>query len=244
MSNLALAVAQRRGRRRTNVVLLVVAFVVVAGMLAGLAGISSAKQHSGQPTEVVRALNNLHRTGELSAKDRAVLLKHRSIAAQVVDPSKTEIFDEISGSAGAGELTGVRAAGGVGALSDQALSAGAATARKAGCHRADRYIAYRTLLGAKAFDWHKVLHYCWSKTGKVTIKERRHYMKNNDGLNFDRGMISNTQSGKGTAHYASTMQGKVENCVPKYGCISVKNPYIRIVVNGKKGLPYQIWQRP
>ncbi|SBT54268.1 hypothetical protein GA0070621_5296 [Micromonospora narathiwatensis] len=233
MSHVVSAVNPRRWGRRTSILLLAVAFTVVAGLLAGLAGISAAKSRSGLPTEVVRALDNLKRTGEISAKDRAVLLKHRSIAAQVIDPSKTRIVDESTGDAGAG----------LSPLAGGALTAGAAAAGKAGCHRADRYISYRTVLGSKAFDWHKVLHYCWSKTGKVTIKERRYYLKNNDGTNYDRGLISNTQTGKGTAHYASTMQGKVENCVLKYGCIMVKNPYIRIVVNGKKGLPYQIWMR-
>ncbi|MEV0157893.1 hypothetical protein AB0H57_29855 [Micromonospora sp. NPDC050686] len=212
--------------------MLAVAFTVVAGLLAGIAGISAAKSRSGLPAEVARALDNVKRTGEISAKDRVALLKHRSVAAQVIDPSKTRIVDVSTGDTDAGMTS----------LAGGALTANA-VAKKAGCHRADRYISYRTLLGAKAFDWHKVLHYCWSKKGKVTIKERRHYIKNNDGLNFDRGLVSNTQSGKGTAHYASTMQGRVENCVTKYGCISVKNPYIRIVVNGKKGLPYQIWMR-
>ncbi|MEU2610607.1 hypothetical protein ABZ570_03315 [Micromonospora sp. NPDC007271] len=233
MSHVAPAAAPHRGGRRTNFLLLAVAFTVVAGLLAGLAGISAAKSRSGLSTEVVRALDHLKRTGELSAKDRKALLKHRSVAAQVIDPSKTRIVDVSTGGAGAGMST----------LADGALTVSAAAAGKAGCHRADRYISYRTVLGAKAFDWHKVLHYCWSKTGKVTIKERRYYIKNNDGFNYDRGLVSNTQTGKGTAHYASTMQGKVENCVLKYGCVLVKNPYIRFVVNGKKGRSYQIWMR-
>jgi hypothetical protein len=233
MSNVVSVVNPRKWGRRTNVLLLAVAFTVVAGLLAGLAGISAAKSRSGLSGEVVRALDNLKRTGEISTKDRKVLLKHRSIAAHLVDPSKTRIIDESTGDAGAG----------MDMLSSGALTVSAAAAGKAGCHRADRYIAYRTLLGAKAFDWHKVLYYCWSKTGKVTVKERRYYIKNNDGTNNDLGLVSNTQAGKGTAHYASTMQGKVENCVLKYGCITVHNPYIRIVVNGKKGLPYQIWMR-
>ncbi|CAL9657018.1 hypothetical protein SUDANB95_06805 [Actinosynnema sp. ALI-1.44] len=168
--------------------------------------------------ETVRALDNLARTGKLSDADRKALAKNRDVARQVVDPAKTKVHEVSTATAG--------------------------KAGKSGCHRADRYISYKTLLGAKAFEWHKVLHYCWSASGKVTIKERRHYIKNNDGFNYDRGLVSNTQSGKNTPHYASTMQGKVENCIVKYGCIKMNNPYIRIVVNGKKGLPYQIWQRP
>jgi hypothetical protein len=206
-----------------------VAAALLIGVVAALVGVSSAAPKNGLSADVVRALKNVERTGEISAKDRAVLMTNRTIAAQLVDPSKTQVIDESE----EGPELMAAAAG---------ATAGTA-AVKAGCHRADRYISYRTLLGAKAFDWHKVLHYCWDKKGKVTVKERRYYIANNDGLNFDRGLISNTQTGKGTTSYASTMQGKVENCVTKFGCIKVNNPYIRIAVNGKKGLPYKIWQR-
>ncbi|MER5425467.1 hypothetical protein [Streptosporangium roseum] len=185
--------------------------LAAAGLTASLAAPAFAS--SPVPDEAKAAIARLQETGKLSGADRAILLKYPKIAAHVVDPD--------SGTLAPAETVQVLAA--------------------SGCHNADRYIAYYTLTGAKAFDWHSVINYCWSG-GKISLQERYFYMANNDGTNYDEGLILDSQSGNGTATYYSRMQGKVEN---KFGDVSwtVKYPRIDYKAYGSDG-HYTITQTP
>ncbi|GIH73337.1 hypothetical protein [Sphaerimonospora thailandensis] len=179
----------------------------------GVALATPASADDSIPEDAKAALSRLQETGSLSGADRATLLRYPEIAAHVVDPE--------SGSLAPDDTVRLLAA--------------------SGCHKADRYIAYKTLLGFKAFDWHSVVNYCWS-SGKVSLKERYYYMANNDGTNYDMGLILNSQTGNGTATYYSRMQGKVEN---KFGDVAwtVKYPRIDYKVYGATG-SYEITQTP
>jgi len=161
------------------------------GLLAGsviaattfVAPVASASEDPPSiPPDAQQAISRIKKTRKVSKADRATILRYPSIAKMLVDPTS-------------GKLS---------------LSTASKAAAPNGCHTADRYIAYRTMLGAKSYDWHSVINYCWSN-GKVSVLERYHFMGKPDSFVHDGALVLDSQAGEHTGIYQSRMQGKVEN---------------------------------
>ncbi|MEV5704536.1 hypothetical protein [Actinoallomurus sp. NPDC052274] len=193
-----------------------IAAAAILPMAAGTAAASSSAS-SAFPREVVTALAHLKATGSLSPTDRAALLRHPEVAAQVIEPqADTSLHKTVASPISTAKV-------------------------KTGCRPVqDRYIVYKTLLGFKAFEWHNYLYYCIQKGGKIKRVERKTYLKKSDGTNYRSGYKINSEVGNKTAHYSSAYEEAVKNCIvnPKGGaqlCTRINYPYSKFVVNGKTG---------
>ncbi|MEU1376066.1 hypothetical protein ABZ442_20770 [Streptomyces triculaminicus] len=83
---------------------------------------------------------------------RLALRKHPEVAAQILDPASATVSETVR----------------------------PATVRGITCKSYNRYIAYSTLTGAKAFDWHHEIYICPKGAKGVHRVSRRQYVANRD----------------------------------------------------------------
>jgi uncharacterized protein YfaP (DUF2135 family) len=189
-----------------------VTLAVTALALGAASVVAAPTAASDIPAEASSAIKEWRETGELSAENRATLLKYPEIASQLVDPDRRDGTTSIEFSPTTDALAAVAASG---------------------CHEADRYINYYTLVGALAVRWHSVIRYCWSG-GKVTQQSAPYaYLSHNNGLMVDRGFNRSTAGNK-TATYTATITGQIQNCIWD-GCLNTENPRARYKVYGSNG---------
>jgi hypothetical protein len=90
-----------------------------------------------------------------------------------------------------------------------------------------------TALGALAWRWYHYKYFCWRR-GEIHYVSTTAHPKNMAGFFYFRGIVgsqntyynssgSNSRSG----HY-SFRQAAIENCVLKYGCISMRYPWVKL----------------
>jgi hypothetical protein len=186
----------------------------VAGAIA-LMGVTAPEGHANAAgasagalsAEVVTTLNKMKATHDLTPADRAVLRKHPEVAAQILDPASATVSETVRPVA----LRGIT------------------------CNTYNRYIAYSTILGAKAFDWHHEIYICPKGAKGVHRVSRRQYVANRDANFYLRTPQQNDEVGQDTQWYSSAYTGVVENCVIHYGCLGEVYPYSKFVVNGGTG---------
>ena len=101
----------------------------------------------------------------------------------------------------------------------------------------------RSLVGAKAYVFRVNKSFCY-KDGRVTSFDVYAYAEWTDGFHWYRGIKAKKDDyydalyKPKSGHY-SFRQGEFENCVPKYGCISVTYPWVKIWVRGNGTFRWQ-----
>lgn len=144
-----------------------------------------------------------------------MLLKYPELARVVIDPGLTTF----------GSSTG-------------ALDGASITTAYSGCRYFDAYANGYTALGILAYRFHQRMSYCYNGSTVTSVFNRYVYMSNTDGFHFYRGLITNSYNKPPTSKVTSTTQGTVENCIFKYGCISVEYPYVQIRAYGSGSAYY------
>lgn len=192
--------------------------VVVPAAGAQAAAPTPVISASGSSTEVREALDELSNTGRLSAAGRRKLLRHPEVAAQVVDPEVVTTGSAVVPDSAV--PSSVRAL----ASRDGQVST---LSTYCGAWRdvwANRY----TALGFLAYRFHQYMQWCYNYSSVTSIQNRYPYISNNDGLNYYRGLIANSRGPVPAGEVYSFMQGHMENCIAKYGCISSTYPWTKI----------------
>lgn len=162
-----------------------------------------------------RAIERYAMTNKLSEADKSAIRRVPKIAATIIDPDSWE--------AGQGSTE---------------VGAPFPTIAASGCKRADYWVRARTLLGFTAYVFHQVLEACYNGSNVTSIGQRYAYMSDVDPNFYYRGLTVNSKSPVPTGTLYSTMQGKVENCIAKYGCIGVTYPYVQIRISGSGTVNY------
>lgn len=192
-------------------VLTVLLLLLVLSPAAALGAQHSQDATTGRSAE--NAIERFRRTNRLSAEDKALIRRVPELAATVIDPDNWE--------------TG-----------EGSTESGIFSIAASGCKTADYWVRARTLLGNTAYVFHQVLQACYNGTRVTSIGQRYAYLSDVDANFYYRGLIVNSKSALPTSSLSSTMQGKVENCIAKYGCIGVTYPYVQIRISGGGAVSY------
>lgn len=113
----------------------------------------------------------------------------------------------------------------------------ATIADTSGCKQVDWYESgHSSLFGSLVYRFHQVKYWCWVYP-RITGVNVYTYVSNVDGNYQYRGVIASsgyyyTWSGSASGGHYSFRQGKFDNCILKYGCISSSYPWVKIYVNG------------
>jgi len=187
--------------------------------VAGAAGIQSANAAEPSNEEILAAIQRITEERE-EPGDRALVLSVPGLADQIIDPKKTEVSDTPGNGSGDGALPG-----GV------------------KCSRADRYIVYRSLSGARHFDWHMWARWCYRRGTIYGNPTRGDYIARYDPVtvNLLTPVRNGYEFGPNRVNADAWMQGHVRLCVPRIGCYGNYYPYTRYHL-GNNG-SYKIEQR-
>lgn len=197
-------------RTRGPAVLFATAVIAVAALAAPA---SAAPVRS----DVETALANLASTGKLSRQDRAAILTDPELAARITDPEsvETETSEVPPSDVPASVL--------------QRADADAASAGLLACGAwRDVSVRVRTTVGATAYKFHQYMQWCYDGRSVTRIQLRYHHITENNGFNFFRGLIGNSNGPVPAGEVYSFMQGHLENCVPKFNCFTSSYPWTKI----------------
>jgi hypothetical protein len=224
-----LARVRNPARRWVSAATLAVAgALILAIAVPANAGTQSPDQASqALPADVRAALNELTTTNQLSASGRRALLARADLAAHVADPTAFEVGTaEVADSAVPAEIR------------TKAAAEGQATTLAVYCGAwRDVWVTRKTLLGFTAYRFHQYLRWCYDYRNVTVIQNRYPYISHNDGTNYFRRLTADNHSPVPGREVYSYMQGHMENCVLKYGCISSTYPWAKIWArnNGTSG---------
>jgi hypothetical protein len=197
--NMTLSRPERPARRTTAAIAAVFLIVTFAPQTASAASTSRAV------------------TGQISESGRLTLASRPDVAASIVDPQSSETgSDDIKE---ANVPVSVR-------QRDAANNATAA-ATTCGAWR-DAWVRYRTVLGSTAYKFHQYMRWCFNGASVARIENRYPYLSDNNGFEFYRGLTGDSVGHVPAGEVYSFMQGNIENCVIKYGCISTSYPWVKI----------------
>jgi hypothetical protein len=223
-----LARIQTLARRCVNAAALAVAgTLILAIAVPAKAGAAQPDPASRSlPSNVRAALDELATTSQLSAAGRRALLTRPDIAAHVADPASVEVGSRlVTGS----ELPdGVQARASATGATPMALYCGAWR---------DVWITKKTLLGFTAYKFHQYMRWCYDFRNVTVIQNRYVYLSEVDGNFYFRRITADNNSPVPGAEVYSYMQGHMENCILKYGCIASTYPWTKIWArnNGTSG---------
>ncbi|GAA2808106.1 hypothetical protein GCM10010452_40910 [Crossiella cryophila] len=150
-----------------------------------------------------------------------MLLKYPAIAAQVADPDRKVTVE-----------TKTRRATDADPLAAQGYVARAAGVN---CWINDHWVTSYTLLGNVFYKFHQRADHCEDGSNVTSVHNRYRYLSEVDGLAYDRGDSANSVGGTPSAYVESFMQGKIENCVLKYGCLKMEYPWVKLTFRGGNG---------
>jgi hypothetical protein len=162
------------------------------------------------PSNVRAALDELATTHQLSATGRRALLTRPDIAAHVADPASVEVGSRL--------VTGSE-------LPDGAQTRASATG------------ATPMALYCGACKFHQYMRWCYDFRNVTVIQNRYVYLSEVDGNFYFRRITADNNSPVPAAEVYSYMQGHMENCILKYGCIASTYPWTKIWArnNGTSG---------
>ncbi|SFR16165.1 hypothetical protein SAMN04488564_104314 [Lentzea waywayandensis] len=178
--------------------------------LALLGGVGvAAAEAKGLPKDAIAVLEEIKATGKLSPEGRQTLLKYPEIAAQVADPERRTV--EVSTSPAPAS-----AAGEVGAA---AIS----------CWINDHQVTSYTVVGNVYYKYHQRADHCVDFNKSITSVHNRYpYISDSAGTAYYRGEMANVVGATPAWRVESYYQGKVENCVVEWGCISTEYPWVKL----------------
>jgi archaellin len=211
--NMTLTRPERPARRTTAAIAAVFLIVTVAPQTASAASTGRA----GTDQEVQEVINELAVTGQISQAGRLTLASRPDVAASIVDPQSSE--------AGSDDIKEANVP--VSVRQRDAANNATAAATTCGAWR-DAWVRYRTVLGSTAYKFHQYMRWCFNGASVTRIENRYPYLSDNNGFEFYRGLIGDSVGHVPAGEVYSFMQGNIENCVIKYGCISTSYPWVKI----------------
>ncbi|MEU5693173.1 hypothetical protein [Actinosynnema sp. NPDC020468] len=197
-------------------VLSLLAAIVAAFAL--LTPVASAAPAPELPGPVTAVLDRLAAGNPLDAADRAVLVSYPEVAAQVLDPDRATV-----------ESTGPQVAD---TTEAPVVAGGGPHALGAGCWTWDYKVYGYTVLGFVAYVFHHEVHWCTNGSTVLGMHYRNAWPSELDGNMYWRGLVGNSATPTPNWEAQSFMQGAIENCVLKYGCIRTNYPWSRIYLYG------------
>lgn len=194
----------------------IAACVVSAGL-----GLQPAMAAAPTDAEVSAALERVT-AGQEAPGDREIIASVPGLAEQVIDPTKTEV-NETPGDGtdeGDGVLPGSK------------------------CSRADRYTVYRSLSGARHFDWHMWTRWCYRKGQIVGPPTYGDYVARYDGwtVNLKDPIRKSVEYGPNRVNADVDLQGHVQICIVKYGCYGNYYPHTRYHLGNNGSYQIQQWK--
>jgi len=105
------------------------------------------------------------------------------------------------------------------------------------CTSIDAWRNAYTLLGFLAFRYHHWMTWYWDGQRVTSVTEDYDYLNNADPNFYWRGTLAGSSAyycwnGIGNGRFRSFMEGQVDNCIFKYGCIGTSYPWITINAYG------------
>lgn len=104
------------------------------------------------------------------------------------------------------------------------------------CTQVSHSVSYKTTLGFKAFTFRVDGRWCHNGK-KVATVSHSSYLSANNGLNRLGKNVLDKQYWYDSAHTAAIIEveGHVQNCVPKLGCVADYYPYVWMKLNDTGG---------
>jgi hypothetical protein len=109
------------------------------------------------------------------------------------------------------------------------------------CKWVDAWRNGYTLLGFVAYRFHQKKYYCYngSRVSNVTVNA---YVSNMDSQHYYQGVVSSSgRWGTSYTSHVSMRQGRIDNCVLKYGCIGSDYPAVEITAYKSGSYTYRTW---
>ncbi len=186
---------------RTRLLAIAALSLALAASTATVA--SATTQPSATDAAVSSAIDALRDTGTLTPGQRAALVSRPELAATILDPDPASVNS------------------GVDSLPP------AATSAVCGAWR-DAWVRHRTLTGHTAWKFHQYIRWCWDRHNVTKVESRRAYVSDVDPNFAYRGLSTDDWNRPPAGEVDSFMQGKIENCIIKYGCIGTSYPIVEI----------------
>ena len=96
--------------------------------------------------------------------------------------------------------------------------------------------AYTAITGDIAYTYNHEVHWCWDGDTVLSVSQDRDYLTNEGAFFYWAGTVDEwTEWGQNDIRYSSYMEGKVDNCIPYFGCQASYYPWIRVDVYGDGG---------
>ena len=109
------------------------------------------------------------------------------------------------------------------------------------CRRTTAWVRSTTLLGFTAYKYNQHIYWCTDGVNVHTTGERYDFMSEVDPNFYYRERTADSVSAVPSSDVESFMQGRVENCVIKYGCIGNEYPSVKIIMRGNGTSSYEAW---
>lgn len=105
------------------------------------------------------------------------------------------------------------------------------------CTSIDAWRNAYTLLGFLAYRYHHWMTWCWDGQRVTSVTEDYDYLTNVDPNFYWRGTVAESSAyyywnGIWHGRFRSFMEGQVDNCILRYGCIGTSYPWITINAYG------------
>lgn len=174
---------------------------------------SPAHAGTGQSDDVTAVLATLRLTGQLTSADRSILAKYPEIADQIMDPDPAAVQ---TGNDVVKELP-----------PPLAVQVQAAGVTRCGAWR-DQWVRKPTALGRTFYKFHQYMSWCYNGASVTRIEQRYAYTSDESTYAYYEGLQTDTFNRPPAGEVNSYMKARIDNCIPKYGCISTSYPWARI----------------